>query len=428
MTKYALCACCACCASMLCANATAQSLPAPQWMKRDILINADIWEEEPKILAAGLGFTNILGVPGIAIPIVGEWIVRLIGGTWNDVPDDGDGVPTRALTSAATPIAIWFGYGTPALLCDGFPVEFSWPVQPSTVDASDFLVTLSDGSQVTPVAASIFPNFEYNERSTVVLVGQFGDRRDPSVDPDAVYVVKLEIVEDDSPLHLVGLGGKRVSAVGFSYGDGETPMTPYLEGSGPKLCAAKLSRLRIVGDNGPPMLRGALPNHGKAIWGPTAKYRLRVLTTGGFSPDGVASVLPSDFERFFKIRAQDKNGKEIWITEAGAIYEIDGYHLQVMGLADLGLKESLDQWNLAYSEDHDNQIDIIMRGDEEAMRRITDVVIPANGDYSPFYNPGGPGNAPTPGVTYTQPGPEWWQPVLQAIDDPMTVTWINIGS
>ena len=424
MTKYTL---CAFCAFMLCANATAQSLPAPQWMKRDILINADIWEKEPKILAAGLGFTNILGIPGMQIPVLSEFLVRIAGGGWSDVPDDGNGVPLRAQTSAASPFNIWFGYGTPAFFCDGLPVEFSWPVQPSTVDATDFLVTLSDGTEVVPNAASIFPNFEYNERSTVVLIGQFGDRLDPSTEEDAVYMVKLEIVEDDTPLHLVGLRGELRSAVGMSYGDGETPMTAYLNGSGPRLCAAKLSRLRIVGDNGPPMLRGALPNHGKAIWGPTAKYRLRVLTTGGFSPDGVASVLPNEFERFFKVRAETAKGEEIWITEAGTVYEIDGYNLQVLGLADLGLKESDDAWNLSYSEDHDNQIDIIMRGDEEAMRTITDVVIPANGDYSPFYNPGGPGNAPTPGVTYTQPGPEWWQPVLQAIDDPMTVTWINIG-
>jgi hypothetical protein len=175
------------------------------------------------------------------------------------------------------------------------------------------------------------------------------------------------------------------------------------------------------------MFQGALPNHGKAIWGPTAKYRLRMLTTGGFSQDGVAAMLPSDFETFFKLRAETKSGEEVWITEAGKVYEIDGYHLQVMGLADLGLNDSLDEWNLAYSEDHDNQIDIIMRGDEEAMRRITDIVIPADGEHSPFFNPGGPGNTPTPDVTYTQPGPEWWQPVTIAIDDPMTVTWFGEG-
>ena len=408
-------------------STTLASPPAPEWMHRDILINADIWEEEPRIMGAGLGFTNILGIPGIGIPTWGEWIVRFVGGTWNTVEDDGDGVPLRAQTSAASLFSLWLGYGTTALASDGFPVEFSWPVQPSTVDASDFLVTLSDGSTVTPAAASIFPNFEFNERSTVVLVGQFGDRRDPSVNPNAVYVVKLEIVEDETPLHLVGVGGKLRSAVGFTFGDGETPMTPYLNGSGPKLCAAKLSRLNIQGENGPPAFQGSLPNHGKAIWGPTAKYRLRMLTTGGFSQDGVSAMLPSDFATFFKLRAVDKNGEEVWITEAGKVYHIDGYHLQVLGLADLGLKESLDQWNLAYAEDHDNQIDIIMRGDEEAMRRITDVVIPASGTYIPFFNPGGPGNAPTPGVTYTQPGPEWWQPVTIAIDDPMTVTWFGEG-
>ena len=35
---------------------------------------------------------------------------------------------------------------------------------------------------VTPAAASIFPNFEYNERSTVVMFGRFGNRLDPDAD------------------------------------------------------------------------------------------------------------------------------------------------------------------------------------------------------------------------------------------------------
>jgi len=57
------------------------------------------------------------------------------------------------------------------------------------------------------------------------------------------------------------------------------------------------------------------------------------------------------------------------------------------------------------------------------MRLITAVIIPASGGYSPLYNPGGPGNNPTPGVIYTQPGPTWTQPVTIAIDDPRTVSY-----
>ncbi|MDP6890471.1 MAG: hypothetical protein QF471_04010 [Phycisphaerales bacterium] len=397
--------------------------PTYRLLKQDILINADCWDTEPRILASGLGFTKIIGIPGLGIPGLGEWLCRAAGGTWNDVP--GDNVPLRAHTSAASPFTTWISYGRFVFGLDGYPTEFSWPVQPSTVDPTDFRVTLSDGSVVTPEAASIFPNFEFNERSTVVIFGEFGDRRDPYTDPDAVYVVKFEVVQDDTPLTLIGPGGKMASAVGMSYGDGVTPMTAYASGSGPTLCAAKISRLRTLGDNGPRPFQGALPNHGKAIWGPQAKYRLRVLTTGGFSPDGVASVLPSDFSRFFRLRAETSSGDEVWITDTNTVYEIDGHELEVLGLADLGLTADQDPWTLAYAEDHDNQIDIILRGDSAAMRTITHVHIPASGTYDPFYNPGGPGNDPTPGVTYTQPGPETMQPVLDCLDDPLTVTWIK---
>jgi hypothetical protein len=80
---------------------------------------------------------------------------------------------------------------------------------------------------------------------------------------------------------------------------------------------------------------------------------------------------------------------------------------------------------MAYSEDHDNQIDIILCGDVEAMHCVTHVHISASGDYSPFYNPGGPENNLIPGTTYTQPVPEILQPALDAINHPLTVTWVG---
>jgi hypothetical protein len=56
------------------------------------------------------------------------------------------------------------------------------------------------------------------------------------------------------------------------------------------------------------------------------------------------------------------------------------------------------------------------------------VEIPAVGRYHPFYNPGGPGNDPTNGVRYTSPGPSQVQPVIDALHDPMTVTFIASSS
>jgi hypothetical protein len=393
-----------------------------QTLQRDELISADYWEAEPRILGAGLGFTDIIGVPGLSSsnPAVQQQAVLAAGGAWEIVDTTVSPVPLRAYTSAASPMSIAFSYGWPVEFCDGLPIEFSWPVLPSTVDAADFRVILNDGEAVTPRVASVFPNFEYNERSTVVIFGAFGNRRDPS-EPGARYPVLFEIVDRPSPLMLVGPGGRVVSAAGLSYGDGTTPRTAYADGAGPTLVAAKLSRMSTAGEGGPDLFNGQMPNDGVALYGDAARYRLRVLTTGGFSPDGVRSVLPTEFARFFRLVATDAGGHEQSIDETGRSYAINGGHLTVLGLADLGIAQS--SYDDGYVEDHDNQIDIVLDGDDAAVRAITAVEIPASAPYDPFYNPGGPGNDPKPGTRYTQPGPSTSQPVTIALDDPMTVDW-----
>jgi hypothetical protein len=90
-------------------------------------------------------------------------------------------------------------------------------------------------------------------------------------------------------------------------------------------------------------------------------------------------------------------------------------------LADLGGPQ--DAYDDCYNEDKDNYIDIILDGDDAAVRKITTVEIPSSRDYSPLYNPGGPGNDPAPGVRYSAPSPPIAQPVTIALDDPMTVTY-----
>ena len=95
--------------------------------------------------------------------------------------------------------------------------------------------------------------------------------------------------------------------------------------------------------------------------------------------------------------------------------------LTVLGLADLGLAQ--DSYDDAYIEDHDNQIDIVLAGDDAAVRAIRVVEVPAGDGYSPFYNPGGPGNDPDADTRLHQPGPLTQQPVTIALDDPMTVTY-----
>jgi len=389
-------------------------------LKQDVLIAADYWEDEPRILGAGLGFTDVIGVPGLSSSDLDTQRLSVLdaGGAWNIVTTTATTISQRAYTSAASPSGAANTFGWQVRYCDGLPIEFSWPVRPSTVDARDFRVHLNDGTVVAPRVTSINPNLEYNERSTVVLFGGFGNRKDPG-EPGARYPVLFEIVPDETPLELVGPGGQIVSAVGLTFGDGTTPRTAYQAGKGPTLAAAKLSRMNTAGEGGPAIFNTQIPNDGVALYGSDAAYRLRVLTTGGFSPDGVRSVYPTEFSRYFRVLAVDAAGNDHWIEQAGEAYAINGGTLTVLGLADLGLaQESYDD---AYVEDHDNQIDIVIAGDDAAVRAIRMVEVPSSGAYSPFYNPGGPGNDPEPGTVYSQPSPLIQQSVTLALDDPMTV-------
>jgi hypothetical protein len=396
-----------------------------QALKRDVLIDADMWDRTPRMMAAGLGFTNIIGVPGMDADdlAAGEQAVRAAGGAWNrlsctETPTLGDH------TSAASPQQVAFAFGFPTTFSSGLPVEFSWPVLPSTLDPADFRVTLSDGQVVTPELAALQPNFEYNERAVPVLFGKFGNRL-PAGDPGAVYVVKTEVVGDATPLQLVGPRGRLVSAVGMSatastspYGD---PDAPASERTGPRLAAAKLTRMSTRGEGAPKAFSTMLPNDGVALYGDAAKYRLRIFTTGGFSPDGVLGIKPTEFERYFRLRVRTADGKTRFITRANRDYRVGGGTLRVVGLADLGPKQA--GYDDCYGEDRDNQIDIVIDGDRRAVRRITHIDIPGSGRYDPLFNPGGPGNDPTPGVRYTVGSPAISQPVIRALKDPMTVTY-----
>jgi hypothetical protein len=290
-------------------------------------------------------------------------------------------------------------------------------VLPTTVQASDFQVVLSNGTCVAPLVVSISPNLEYNERSTVVIFGNFGNRIEPGK-RGAIYPVQLRIVRDRTPLTLFGPRGRHV-AVGMTYGDRRTPMTAYQTGKGPTLVAAKLSRMSTEGEGAPALFSATLPNDGVALYGEAAQYRLRMMTTGGFSPDGVRAMYPTEFARYFRLQLKNAQGQTTYATETGVDYFVAGHRLRVLGLADLGLLQ--ESYEDGYQVDNDNYIDIVLNGDEEAMKRIANLEIPAAAPYSPLYNPGGPGNDPTPGVRYTQPSPPLTIPVRIALDDPMTV-------
>src|SRR5690606_27155856 len=131
----------------------------------------------------------------------------------------------------------------------------------------------------------------------IVVFGEFANRLTPDT-PGAVYPVSVAFVQGSSPLMGVGPEGP-VSIVGLSAPSSH----PYV--AGPALVGAKLSRFSPAGDFPPPALNGAFPNDAYTLYGDDAQYRLRLFTSGGFSPDGVSGFLPTDFQTFFRLHAQD---------------------------------------------------------------------------------------------------------------------------
>lgn len=386
------------------------------------LEGADYWRNEPMILSAGMGFDNIIGLPDVT-----EETVREVGGSWygSVTCTNGEEPNTAAYTSTAASDGIPMIYKGFADYDDGLPIVFSWPVATETVDVSDFQFTLNTGEIVFPHSAGMWPNWELNERNVVVLFGDFGNRGLSSED-DAIFPVRLEIVEDDTPLLLIGPGGQEFNTVGLSW---ETSATPY--DSGPVLVGAKLNFVGDVspGEGGVRLLEGRLgpgflPNDEFAVYD-EGDFRIRVLTTGGFSPDGVTGLRPDMYEQFFRIHANGAEGETVILAHVGEEYAVAGGTLRVVGLSDLGQRENPGAsiyYDDCYAEDRDNYIDIILVGDEAAARSITFVEIPAlEGGYRAFYNPGGPGPEPFAGVRYTAPGAPDLEPVIIALDNPMRV-------
>ncbi|MCR9051916.1 MAG: cadherin repeat domain-containing protein [Phaeodactylibacter xiamenensis] len=397
------------------------------------LADADYWSDEPEILSAGLGFADIVG---IEVDEITEALVESIGGAWASnisCADTGD----RTFTNTRSNLEAVFCVRTPyndtfkegAIGLDALPMVLSWPCKTSTIDLSDFKITVNNGEEITPSAVGCFPNVEINERNTIVLVGEFANKR-PSSDPGSRYVTKVEIVGE---LILIGPDGQEFNAQGLFK---ETFSSPYDANNGPVLVGAKINYCDPNVADGP-SIQLPIPRPGNdeyALYGDIlaqaqangeVSCRIRVLTSGGFSPDGVRGVLPTDYERFFRIHALGANGATVMLDQTNVNYAVQGGTLKVIGLSDLGGKEGENGvlYDDCYDEDGDNYIDIILTGDDAAMRNITHVEVPSiAGGYSAFYNPGGPGPTPYPNVSYTAPGPPDLEPVSMALDNPMRIS------
>lgn len=395
---------------------------------RSPLVNADVWASTPEIMSANYAFEGIQAAPN------GQANVINAGGAWNTIstPD----APYGAYTATGDTGTIGKPYGYTVYYDDALPICFSEPVLPSTINPTDFRLTLNNNEVVTPDVASLTPNFFYNESSCVVMFGRFGNRIPPG-HIGAVYPTRVSIVQGSSNgqainLTLVGLGNKFTSMVGHSIASGN----PYEKNGGPTLLAAKLSVMSAVGQDTQPLVDQNVPNDGITLYGAAnAQYRLRMYTSGGFalgnftpSSERPMSLMPSDYDNFFRVQL-GPDSDPFYLYKSGHEYHVPGYgNIEVVGLASLGNADLPE--NDAYVADNNNYIDIVLKGNLAAIERITYVDIPAGGTnlgtnepYLKLYNPGGPGNDPTPGITYTQPGPSVHMPVSLALSNARTVTY-----
>jgi len=410
---------------------SAQTRASSDSLNVNASLSADFFAASPQILTANYGFDGYMGVPGL-IGTSGQARQAAYDNdvSWNPI-DASLGAAARAYYSAVGSGAFQAIYGVPANLLDTIPVVFSHPVLGSSVDPTDFLVTVNTGETVVPVAASFLPNLEYNERQTVVLTGEWGDRLDPS-SPDARYPVSVSIVDDGTPLQWITSNGL-VSAVGATVASAN----PYVQGNGPRILAAKLDAYSDLGEGSPSWQAASSANSGSDLYvgefesllGPAQAFRLRLYTSAGFSPDGIASITPDDFATFFQLAARDRDNQEVRLTQAGVDYNIDGYgDIRILGIADTGLKQS--SYDSGYVEDHDNQYDIILTGDAAAVARLTSVRMPSAGEYSPVYNPGGPGSDPdnNPPVPFTVPSSDQTVQITHPGDEANLVTYVEVAS
>ncbi len=398
-------------------------------LHRNIVIRADIYggaSRKPRILAAGYGFEGIQGIPGLLsenqialAEAAGAGVVRELLGL-------NPTAPLRNITSGVSPAGVQIGGFSNGpvtqTFMDAMPIEFSHPLLPSTVLPDNFRIHLNTGEVVTPLYVAQNPNLDFNERQTVVAFGYFGNRL-PSRNPETVHPVRFELVNGGTPVQLITPDGL-VEGTGLSKSS-SNPYDPY---NGPTLVGAKLSRLSLAGDYPAPAFPNSVANHGVEYYGTSSKlYRLRLFTSGGFSPDGVSGFEPQEFARFFQLTAEGRGGDTITIGDAGTTVKVKGGSLKVKGIADLGNGLSADP-DYSYAEDHDNQFDLIIKASSPKAIRALDAVVlpdPRLGTHRPIYNPGGPGTAPLPPYQYTQPSPGQTFNVEFALKDPATVSWAD---
>ena len=418
---------------------------------RDAIIAADLFSSRLEILSASVGFEGSIGVDTAAGIGVGdntaltETDALALGLAWDSVYEALDACPATLEDIsgqtrfggqlAQATMSVWDCDRTPDAF-DGFPVCFSWPVLPCSVQREHLLYRRSDGREFHPSCISTVPNDEFNEHHCIVIFDDFINRALPGED-GRLGMESLEIVGD---LLFVGPGGRLVSGRGLKR-TAPPDETPYLSGGGPVFVGARLSPLTNDGEGS--AIRGAANNSGVDLYvkretsSPNANqadsdsdsdseyghYRLRLFYSGGMTPDGVTELRPDQFSEYFSLQFPGDGVNARAIGDENVPTVVTGpsgttqARVTVLGLADLGLLQE-EGYDLCYSEDTDNYIDIalLVEGDVSALDGVSVVAFSkGNG----LYNPGGPGPTPFDDVRYSAPAPA--NQVIDVLFDPDNV-------
>jgi hypothetical protein len=392
-------------------------------LNTSIILGADYFSTTPSIMTANYGFEGYMGVPDLSGTDSSAQAAAFAGNvSYENIDPSLQATATaRAYYTASGAQGFEAIYGLSATSADTIPVVFSHPIWPPSVTSDAFQVTMNTGAIVTPLVASFLPNSEYNERQTVVLVGYWGNRILPG-NPGAEYPVSVSIVSSPTELKFVTPLGF-VSAVGLNI----LSKNPYVSRNGPIIVAAKLNIFSNLGESNPQWINASYANSGSDLFSTSARYRLRIYTSAGFSADGISSILPTDFSKYFILGVKDFNGNTVQVTKPGVNYTIPGYgNIKVLGIADTGPLQS--SYDITYVEDHDNQYDIILSGDRAAIARLRTIRMPSSGAYSPVYNPGGPGNNPSsnPVGPFTVPSSDQTINITNNIKNGFYVTYVEI--
>lgn len=391
----------------------------------DIIVNSNLYSDEPAILSAG-GFSFLQ-----AGMILNKKNIIDTEGNWNELLNP-DTDPLRAITTSGDPRGYYSTvFPTTGIKFDNIPICFSFPILPSSVDSTQFLFKLNNGVYTKPLTFTFSPNTKFNEKQCIVVCGYFNNKITSG--PNAVYPVSLEIVE--------GSNGKRMMAIGPNGLYDMTNKTvncsnPYIDPL--EIASVVLTKYNLpgiynyLGDIGCGINQIEEKNSPIELYGNDAEYRVRIFTKGGYSPNGITSMFPDSYEKYFYLQYKNPITNEITdLKKSNYKYFFNNYngngelhYVEIIGLADLGMKQP--KYNQTYMEDHDNQIDIVLKGDICVIKNIVSLVIPSDGtEYTKFYNPGGPGPTPLENISYTLPSEYQTVNIINNLENPNTVSWIN---